>query len=610
MRQYAKRRLGFTLVELIVVVAMVGLLSAIVLPALLKAAEKARARRNKARQAVTAEASSEDLEEGLAQRPQLPQGILPDIESAKISIQLSSSHHRIGMEVHTRFEAAYKGDLVISNPTEDKAPVRLTVPLPDGTTEARDVFLYLGSGADRKEARNVVYDRNGIHWAGTLPPGEPQHAHVTFVASGRERFVLRLPPARRIRDMNVGMTLDTVSPGMIPDDALQPTAAEAKTLTWKYRNLVTDRGIVIDIPGKRSPLGRALLLFRLVGIAVMLFGFGFWYLSDPYRPALLETFRWGHFFLLALTYSLFFVIFAVLAFRGDVGIWTAMAIAAVLAVPLLVLHVSRVTDLTFATTRTIPLAAFTLAMVINGVYGAGLRDYIFIAGIFVAVAFFTVTYKKWAASREEADALRENKVGEAVEKLRAQASAAQAANSAAGNVLKGYPGDRDRDLQGLLREKRKLLAHMLREQSEIAKEFGAMLAMPKGFERSSECRSIRRKSQPLGEVFATSIVELQETTQELETRKRDYAAEQKEKREKEPVGVPDESRAHCMACGKGSAQTPYCPHCGTPRPRELACKHCGAVFLMPVHLLRRKADGEPTHCLSCGKAHRKATGEK
>ena len=598
MTNHARRRRGFTLIELMVVVALVGLLSAIVVPTVMKILQKARSKRRKV-EGPAAGRTLADSEEGLVRKLRLPDGILPDIESARVRMQLLASHHRIGMEVYTRFEARYEGDLVISNPTDDKAVVRLSIPLPDGTTEARDVFLYFGSGAERKEARNVLYNRTGIDWAGQLASGETREARVTFVASGRERFILRLPPARRIRSVNVALDFEAVTAEMVPDDALQPTSTDEGKLAWDYTNLVTDRAMVVDIPGKKSPMGRVLLLFRLVGIAVMLFGFGFWYLSDLYKPGLLEDFRWGHFFLLALTYSLFFAIFAVLAFRGDVGIWTAMGIAAALAAPLLVLHVSRVTDLAFASTRTIPLAAFTLAMVINGVYGGELRDYIFIGGVFVAVAFFTITYKRWATCREEADSIREKKLGEQLEALRARALEAQTANGAAGNALRDYPAERDKALQGLLKERRKMLAHMLRSQSEIAKEFNSMLAMPKSLERSTECRSLLRKSEPLANMLVASVAELQEYTEELAAKKQGYQAAQEEK----PTEPSEEAGTHCVACGKEGPPTPFCPHCGVPRPRELHCRHCGATFLMPVHLLRRKAGETRTHCLSCGKPH-------
>ena len=55
-----------------------------------------------------------------------------------------------------------------------------------------------------------------------------------------------------------------------------------------------------------SPTGRAILFLRLAGLAVLLFGLGFIYLNDLKEPGRLDSFRWGHFLLLALTYSLFF----------------------------------------------------------------------------------------------------------------------------------------------------------------------------------------------------------------------------------------------------------------------------------------------------------------
>ena len=50
------------------------------------------------------------------------------------------------------------------------------------------------------------------------------------------------------------------------------------------------------------------MLFRFVGLAVLLFGAGFWYLSEQHKPGALNGFRWSHFLLLATIYSLFFVI--------------------------------------------------------------------------------------------------------------------------------------------------------------------------------------------------------------------------------------------------------------------------------------------------------------
>ena len=64
------------------------------------------------------------------------------------------------------------------------------------------------------------------------------------------------------------------------------------------------------------------------------------------------------------------------------------------------LHVSRVLDTRFALTRVVPLAAFSLALVINGVYGGAIRDYVFVAAVAVLIGYVTITYPAWAASRE------------------------------------------------------------------------------------------------------------------------------------------------------------------------------------------------------------------
>ena len=185
----------------------------------------------------------------------------------------------------------------------------------------------------------------------------------------------------------------------IPDHALQPTEVSSQELVWQFNNLITDRAIILEIPGALSPLGRVLLLVRLVAIAVLLFGIGFWYLSEQWQPALLKDFRWGHFLLLALTYSLYFVIFAVISFHENVNTWLAMGISALFSLPLLLLHLTRVINFQFAYRRALPLAVLTLALVINGVYGGSLRDYIFIAAVIFVIAYLTISYDRWAIAR-------------------------------------------------------------------------------------------------------------------------------------------------------------------------------------------------------------------
>jgi len=80
------------------------------------------------------------------------------------------------------------------------------------------------------EPPEVVYDRKGIHWTGSLPPGRTVSAEVAYIAQGNDRFVLRLPPSRRTRALDIELEMQGVAPSAIPEYALQPTSKEAGTV--------------------------------------------------------------------------------------------------------------------------------------------------------------------------------------------------------------------------------------------------------------------------------------------------------------------------------------------------------------------------------------------
>jgi hypothetical protein len=193
-----------------------------------------------------------------------------------------------------------------------------------------------------------------------------------------------------IRSIDMGLDASGVPVYRIPERALQPTDSGSGTFAWKFTNLVSDSDVRIVLPGAESALGRLFLLFRLTAVAILLFGAGCWYLNEQIATDRLENFRWGHFTLLASTYSLFFVVFGVIVYHGEMSVLPAVVVS---SLPMLVLHVSRILGFRFALIKVLPLAILTLGVVINGVYGGGVSDYIFIALLIVSVGYLTVTYQ-------------------------------------------------------------------------------------------------------------------------------------------------------------------------------------------------------------------------
>ena len=228
---------------------------------------------------------------------------------------------------------------------------------------------------------------------GEVAGDEALTAELTFVAVGRDRFEYKLPPSHRLRALDLALDWgDTPSRG-IPDYGLQPTSRSADGAQWQFSNLVSDRDVVLDLPGLGSASGRLLVLLRFSAVAVLLFGAGFWYMTSQVFPGKMDTFRWGHFMILAVILSVFFIAFAVIVTKGDVGLWVALPVAAAASMPLLVVHVARITTPGFALSRILPPSLVSLGVVVNGVYGGGIHDYVFLALLVISVGYLTVSYR-------------------------------------------------------------------------------------------------------------------------------------------------------------------------------------------------------------------------
>ena len=383
-------RRAFTLIELLVVVVIVGVIFSIVLPALLRA--------GRARPAEPPAAARPADGDAVARRPPPgPPGTWPVLDAADVALDLEVTHQRIGLEVYTRTLARAEARYVVR--AAAPGPVRLEVPFPAGTVEARDVALRMETPTGTAELPGVRFGPGGMSWTGVLPR-DPLVVHAAYTTRSGETFEYRLPSAARTRAAAIDVAIAGEPRFTVPDRSLQPTSVEGARLAWRVRDLVADRPVVIALPAADSPLGRAARLFQLAGLALLAFGAGFWYLGDLRSPGALDDFRWGHFLLLALTYCTFFVAFAVLGFHGQVPTGWALAASAAVSLPLLLLQASRIRGARFALRDALPLAAGSVGLAIAGVYGEAWRDYVFLAAGLAAMAYVTATYPAWAAGRE------------------------------------------------------------------------------------------------------------------------------------------------------------------------------------------------------------------
>lgn len=388
------RASAFTLIELLIVVAMISILMAIVTPFLLRARRESQ--------------PGNRPETSIAQAPPTARMVVPEgqppaqtpcVESTDVRVILRVAHVIEAYAVLTLYTAEFTGKFVIRNLDPKANQVYLRFPFPAGMTEATNVSLQMpGPNGRLEESPATAYSTQGIEWKGQVAPGQSLTAVVAYSVQGREAFVYDIGAAERSGSVQVEIDLDDARDAVVPAESLQPTTREDGRLAWSAAKLVTSRPIQVKLPGTESPLGRIILLCQLAGLAVLLFGGGFWYLNEWRKPGGLDDFRLGHFLLLALNYSLFFAIFAIVGYDRGSGI--ALGVASALGLPLLTIHVARITEWRFALARILPLTALTLATVITAVYFPNRQAYLFLGCAILVIGFITLTYRGWSSGRK------------------------------------------------------------------------------------------------------------------------------------------------------------------------------------------------------------------
>jgi hypothetical protein len=275
-----------------------------------------------------------------------------------------------------------------------------------------------------------------------------------------------------------------------------------------------------------------------------------------------------------------------------------MLIAAVFSLPLLLLHVTRVINLTFAYRRALPLAIFTLGLVINGVYGGEARDYVFIIAVIFVIAYLTITYEKWEEGRSEYRKQLHAKGEEHIEAIRTKLvnevkqniDDIQVTDMEAEHLVEiSEQSELDAE-RYTLTQKREPVAELLKTYKDLSKRLSEM-GIPSDEFDHEWYDSFEQEVEQFGKDARQILEVLRKAIDALKDKKSDLRSQR------------EEEEVYCIACGSAAPPSPYCRECGIPRYRELMCRECEERLLLPLHVISEEMESLKLYCPHCGEQY-------
>ncbi|MEM7391576.1 MAG: hypothetical protein AAF492_04440 [Verrucomicrobiota bacterium] len=305
-----------------------------------------------------------------------------------------------------------------------------------------------------------------------------------------------------------------------------------------------------------------------------------------------------------MTFSMFFVIFAVLGLQGTFNIVTTWLVSWAFSLSLLTFHVARIVDFRFALARCLPLALITFMLAMNQIYGGPARPYIYLVLGTVVVAYLTITYGRWMdehenrrrgqtqKQRERRQALEGTYMTEVTEGLLLEAARLDAR---AGQAMdKPFP-----DAVAMSRDRvdsaRETVRDLVQEENVLAQRLnGVKLSLDDAMFRAA-CEALEHDLDDYRHRFTNGLHVLDTALRGL--------SDQDQNMRSTFTRADERSHSYCLYCGHEAGNGLFCQTCGTANPTRQTCCRCGEEYALPVSLIKGKGRRVQTYCMHCGEAY-------